>query len=285
MTDEPICALAPTRTRQKATSRSLTARWTDAEDHLLVNLLNSEEHPQWISLPPYFPGKTSQQIAERWFRVLDPALVKGSWTRQEDEAIMAHVSQFGPRSWAQLANRLPGRIGKQCRERWRNHLDPHNNNKPWTDEEDLLLMQLHKRLGNQWVKMASMMEGRSDNHLKNRWNTRFKNKDPVARAECTTPRQRASRESGTPDSPAQMPKPTLEDPPISEEIPAMPSLAWTPVANESSPGPNDKSPFTFGSPVIRANQTSPWFGDFLKLSNLQSMYPLGSGEDAIGRVF
>jgi hypothetical protein len=123
---------------------------------------------------PFFPGKSAQQIAGRWGKVLNPNLVKGSWTREEDEAIIEFVSLNGPRNWVKLAELLPGRIGKQCRERWTNHLSPSVARSTWNNEEDRRLVDLHKQYGNQWTIIASFMDGRTDNDVKNRWNSSLK---------------------------------------------------------------------------------------------------------------
>jgi hypothetical protein len=271
MMDSEASALAPTRTRQKATSGSLHARWVAAEDQLLLHLLRSGDHPNWTDLASHFPGKTAQQVSERWSKVVDPALVKGSWTRHEDETIMDYVTQYGTKNWAKLADMLPGRIGKQCRERWRNHLDPDNNPAPWTAEEDTLLIELHDQYGNQWVKMATIMKGRSDNHIKNRWNSVLRRRDPVANAEHTTPQKRSRRKIETPDSIAHLPKPNLETIPTLDPvgaIPQLPAVGWTPLLNQldsSSPMPIQKSPLAFGSPFLKSAQFSPWTGaDFMK---------------------
>jgi hypothetical protein len=116
-----------------------------------------------------FPGKTGQQVAERWDKVLNPSLTKGSWTREEDQIIIDFVRENGSKRWQKVSTLLPGRIGKQCRERWRNHLDPAVDHSPWTVDEDNRLRALHQEFGNQWVKIAALMS-RSDNAVKNRWN-------------------------------------------------------------------------------------------------------------------
>ena len=64
-----------------------------------------------------------------------------------------------------------GRLGKQVRERWYNHLDPLLNKGPWTPREDARLVELQARFGNKWVKIAEHMKGRSENGIKNRWNS------------------------------------------------------------------------------------------------------------------
>jgi hypothetical protein len=250
-------ALAPTRSRQKPTSGSLKARWSQAEDQQLLKLLRSGERANWTELAPHFPGKTPQQISERWGKVVDPALVKGSWTRQEDETIIEFVHQFGTKNWTKLADLLPGRIGKQCRERWRNHLDPGNNSQPWTAEEDLLLIQLHEQYGNQWVKIAGLIPGRSDNHIKNRWNSTLKKRDPTLAVQCTTPQKRSRHRVETPSSIEQpLPKPSI-DAVLSptEQAVATPTFGWTPQLPGFDIG---ISPMIFGSPFMGNGQMSPW---------------------------
>jgi hypothetical protein len=145
-------------------------KWQKEEDDLVMRVMSESERPSYASLVQLFPGKTGQQVTERWDKVLNPKLMKGSWTRQEDEMIIAFVQKNGTKKWQKLRDLLPGRIGKQCRERWRNHLDPAMNHAPWTAEEDEQLIQLHKEHGNAWVVIASQMRNRSDNAVKNRWN-------------------------------------------------------------------------------------------------------------------
>ena len=162
--------LAPTRSRNQTQS----IIWTPEEDLLLSTIMRTTSVSTWCSLLPHFPGKTAQQIAGRWEKVLNPSLVKGSWTREEDEKIVEFVRVNGARNWVKLAESLPGRIGKQCRERWTNHLSPEVRRTSWTEQEDQLLIELHQRYGNQWTTIASFMTGRTDNNVKNRWNSSLK---------------------------------------------------------------------------------------------------------------
>lgn len=166
--------LAPTRVRNKINKCVKNVKWRKEEDELLMSLMLKNIHPNYARMAEHFPGKTGQQISERWDKVLNPDLVKGSWTRHEDEVIINFVKENGTKNWRKLCDILPGRIGKQCRERWRNHLDPNINHDPWTPEEDEMLIKYHEMYGNQWVKISGLMHNRSDNAIKNRWNATLK---------------------------------------------------------------------------------------------------------------
>ena len=70
---------------------------------------------------------------------------KGTWKADEDKLLISLVGKFGPQNWTRIADYIPQRSGKQCRERWHNHLDPNINKKKWTTHEDMILIEAHKK--------------------------------------------------------------------------------------------------------------------------------------------
>ena len=101
----------------------------------------------------------------------DPNPVKGAWQPDEDARVIELVSKLGAKKWSTIAAHLPGRIGKQCRERWHNHLNPAISKEPLSPEEDEIILQEQERLGNQWARISKheKLQGRSDNAIKNRF--------------------------------------------------------------------------------------------------------------------
>ncbi|KAM7258941.1 hypothetical protein ACFE04_014682 [Oxalis oulophora] len=102
---------------------------------------------------------------------------KGAWTKEEDDRLINYIKLHGEGCWRSLpksAGLL--RCGKSCRLRWINYLRPDLKRGNFTEDEDELIINLHSLLGNKWSLIAARLPGRTDNEIKNYWNTHIKRK-------------------------------------------------------------------------------------------------------------
>ncbi|GIL78864.1 hypothetical protein Vretimale_133 [Volvox reticuliferus] len=91
------------------------------------------------------------------------------WSAHEDEQLRKLVKEYGPKRWSIIASKLKTKGSKQCRRRWKNHLNADLKSGGWTAEEDRILMEGHRLYGNKWTEIAKMVGGRTDNAVKNRY--------------------------------------------------------------------------------------------------------------------
>ena len=104
--------------------------------------------------------------------------IKGHWSCTEDDTLKDLVSNAGPGKWSTIADLMCARghqrSGKQCRERWHNHLDDKINKKPFSQGEKKFVDKMVQEHGKQWASIAKAMISRTDNQVKNMWNTNYK---------------------------------------------------------------------------------------------------------------
>lgn len=153
--------------------------WTNDELQLLQKLVEQyrTSAPLWNDIAANFRNRSAYDCLAKWQTISSNLAVKGkgSWTAKEDKILQEKRLIYG-RKWAKIASFLPGRHGKQCRERYVNHLNPELKKSEWTDDEEAVLIAMRQVHGNRWANISKELPGRSDNDVKNHWYSTIKRK-------------------------------------------------------------------------------------------------------------
>lgn len=172
----PAVYIMPTSQTAGAKRGNGVFSWSKDDDGRLSEIMKKHKNPRdWEPIAKeHGRGKSAKECHERWIRYLKPGVRKGQWTDQEDAIVIEAVTTSNEQPftrWSDLAQQLPGRVGKQIRDRWVNHLNPNINHLPFSREDDLNLWNGHLKLGKRWVEISTKFfkNSRSENHIKNRW--------------------------------------------------------------------------------------------------------------------
>ncbi|CAD8171291.1 unnamed protein product [Paramecium octaurelia] len=174
-------------------TKKLKKNWSDEDKRILIWIIGkymsyykrdfkqiSEE--DWQNISSMMLRRDSFQCKQKWLQMLKLPLQQAPWGQNEDDALVRIISEFQAQNkgnkWSQIAtelNKTTGlnvhRNGKQCRERWNNHLNPSINRNPWQQLEDLELMRLAIQNGKKWALISKKLKlQRSENNVKNRFN-------------------------------------------------------------------------------------------------------------------
>uniref|UniRef100_J3M056 Uncharacterized protein n=1 Tax=Oryza brachyantha TaxID=4533 RepID=J3M056_ORYBR len=156
------------------------------------------------------PGGVRRRSARRDAAGGGDAVRKGPWTAEEDEVLLQHVRAHGPMDWSSIRSKgLLPRTGKSCRLRWVNKLRPNlKSGCKFSAEEERVVIELQSQFGNKWARIATYLQGRTDNDVKNFWSTRQKRLARLLRAPLPARSNKQNSSKGKAPSSSSLESPT-----------------------------------------------------------------------------
>ncbi|KAI4385904.1 hypothetical protein MLD38_003892 [Melastoma candidum] len=139
-------------------------------------------------------GSSSSSSSKKELAAAATEIKKGPWRAEEDEVLVNHVHEHGPRDWSSLRSKgLLRRTGKSCRLRWVNKLRPNlKNGCKFSADEERIVIEMQAEFGNKWARIATFLPGRTDNDVKNFWSSRQKRLARILRAQASASSSPAS---------------------------------------------------------------------------------------------
>jgi hypothetical protein len=193
---EAIALLVPGRTKKQCTNRWYNAldpnverviagrmqTWTKVDDNKLKDAVEKYGDENWDVISSLLPRRTKTQCWTRWHDSVDPKIDRkaprtGRWTQDEDDNLKEAAERYGGQNWEAVSMLVPSRTQRQCRDRWRNALDPSVDmamarTGHWTAEEDILLKKaVQKYGGKNWTAIAEMVPDRRSTQCWGRWHS------------------------------------------------------------------------------------------------------------------
>jgi hypothetical protein len=154
--------------------------WAAHEDQALTQAVAKHNAKNWKLIADEVKGRDHSQCIQRWRKTLDPTLIKGIWTEAEDQLLLKLVTLSPTSPWPDIAAQIPGRFTRQCRDRWNTALNPGLDKTPFIKEEDHTLMVLVSTMGTAWSNVATMLPGRTQTRVRDRWRSIKRRRDKEA---------------------------------------------------------------------------------------------------------
>ena len=172
-------------------------KWTSEEDEALKQAASVHSARNWNLIAEFVGSRSAVQCSHRWNKILKPGVKKGPWTLAEDHTLTQWVEENGPIRWSTCAKLIEGRTGKQCRERWVNTLSPAVVKGNWSKEDDEFIIRMHKEHGPQWTIIAAQLPGRTENSVKNRFNSMIRTIERIRTKGDRTAKEKTATQSWT----------------------------------------------------------------------------------------
>lgn len=147
--------------------------WSKEEDDILIVKAKDFGYKNWASVASFIPGRSAIQCSARYKRI-QPGLIKGAWTDEEDKELLRLYNYYG-KNWSCISKSMPQRTGKQIRDRFLNALDNKLKKEKFSFAENKKIIKWYKIFGNSWSKIAKKLKGRTGDMVKNRFYSSLKN--------------------------------------------------------------------------------------------------------------